>query len=97
MLVNDINLAGHAVIVASCCAGEGSLQRGRHGSGMRNSSPVVWNSMNCVPMQAQSGSGFLRGIQRLHCMPRRSYFDREAVFVDSFNLDPRSGSINTEA
>ena len=24
-------------------------------------------------------------------------FDREAVFIGSFNLDPRSGSINTEA
>ena len=24
-------------------------------------------------------------------------FDREAVFIGSFNLDPRSASINTEA
>ena len=38
-----------------------------------------------------------RPARRRPFTPRRWPFDGEAVFIGSFNLDPRSASINTEA
>ena len=38
-----------------------------------------------------------RGESKVALHTKAIVFDRESVFIGSFNLDPRSGSINTEA
>ena len=71
-----------------------------HAGHAQHRKELIENGLELYEMRADAGAIRQRVVGReskaaLHA--KAMVFDREAVFVGSFNLDPRSASINTEA
>jgi putative cardiolipin synthase len=52
--------------------------------------------MNCAPMEVSSKKNW-KGESKAGLHTKAMVFDKEFLFIGSFNLDPRSANINTEA